>query len=268
MNYVVRNINYALYCVFWYVLRCAYLLGLYNPPIRPKCYLQENYEYIYPLKTKFSTTFDITDIDFNENVDKLFYDKPEFTKYMSELNTDLEKLWKTKIMMENTPRGNILMFYDAYKLGFSFYCDQKVISYDILNAAAMKYVIMFRCRHFFMDELFVPNQHKSPLIDIHFPPEKKPISVMKIQKDDKITPRFLNQINRTSNEKKANGEKEPEKMKNKFLYLGKIANYSLLQMMPKPRKVLAKFVSPQLESLGGQKLNYKDYKNWLKQKEL
>ena len=162
------------------------------------------------------------------------------------------------------------MFYDAYKLGFSFYFDQKVISYDILNAAAMKYVIMFRCRHFFMDELFIPSEHKSPLIDIHFPPEKKTLPVIKKQRDDKVNSSWLNQILQSSDSKSKDKDepKEPEKMKNKFLYLGKIANYSLTQPVPKPRKVLAKFVSPELESLGGQKMNYKDYKNWLKQKEL
>jgi hypothetical protein len=236
-------------------------MGLYKPPIRPKCYLQENFEYIHPLKIKFEATFDKLDVDFNENIDKLFYDKSKFTNYMSESNTSLEKLWKTKIMFENTPRGNIIMFYDAYKLGFSFYCDQKVISYDILNAAAMKYVTMFRCRHFFMDELIVPTEHNSPLIDIHFPPEKKAKSVIKKQNDNKVMSRWINQFEK--NEK--NDPKEPEKMKNKFVYLGKIANYSLTQPMPKSRKVLAKFVSPQLESLGGQKLSYKDYKNWTKQ---
>jgi hypothetical protein len=239
-------------------------MGLYNPPIMPKCYLQENFEYTYPLKTKFEATFNKLEIDFNENIDKLFYDKSKFTKFMSESNTTLEKLWKTKIMFENTPRGNIIMFYDAYKLGFSFYCDQKVISYDILNAAAMKYVTLFRCRHFFMDELFVPNEHKSPLIDIHFPPEKKANSVIKKQNNNKVISRWINQITPKESVDK-NEPKEPEKMKNKFLYLGKMANYSLTQSMPKPRKVLAKFVSPQLEALGGQKLSYKDYKNWSKQ---
>jgi hypothetical protein len=63
---------------------------------------------------------------------------------MTESNTELEKMWRTRILFENTPRGNVIMFYDPYKLGFSFYCDQKIISYDILNAIATKYVRMFR----------------------------------------------------------------------------------------------------------------------------
>jgi hypothetical protein len=255
------DFKYVYYWILWHILRCAYLMGLYKPAIRQKSFLDENFEYIEPLKTRFLETFNNSQIDFNENINKLFYDKVKFTNYMSESNTELEKLWKTKIMMENTPRGNIIMFYDAYKMGFSFYCDQKVISYDILNAAAMKYVIMFRCQHFFLDELFVPVEKKSPLIDIHFSPDTKPNAVIKKQNDNKVISRWINQLT----PKETDDTKEPEKMKNKFIYLGKIANYSFIQSIPKPRKVLAKFISPQLESLGGQKLNYKDYKNWVKQ---
>jgi hypothetical protein len=257
------NIRYFYYWILWHILRCAYLLGLYKPSIRPKCFLEENFDYIEPLKRRFIKTFENTEINFNENINKLFYDKAKFTNYMSESNTELEKLWKTKIMMENTPRGNIIMFYDAYKMGFSFYCDQKVISYDILNASAMKYVIMFRCRHFFFDELFVTDEYKSPLIDIHFSPDTKPHAVIKKQKE--VISRWAIPKKPDMNDKT---EKEPEKMKNKFIYLGKIANYNIIQPQPKPRKVLAKFVSPVLESLGGQKIGYKDYKNWMKQQAL
>ena len=252
------NFKYFYYWILWHIFRCAYLMGLYKPAIRQKSFLDENFEYIEPLKTRFLETFNKVQINFNENIDRLFYDKAKFTNYMSESNTSLEKSWKTKIMMENTPRGNIIMFYDSYKLGFSFYCDQKVISYDILNASAMKYVTMFRCRHFFLDELFVPEEHKSPLIDIHFSPDTKPNAVLKKQKEG---------ISRWAIPKKpeTTDEKEPEKMKNKFIYLGKISNYNIIQPQPKPRKVLAKFISPVLESLGGQKIGYKDYKNWVKQ---
>lgn len=253
------DFRYFYYWILWHILRCAYLLGLYKPAIKQKSFLDENFEYIEPIKTRFIKTFENTDINFNENIDKLFYDKPKFTNYMGESNTELEKSWKIKIMMENTPRGNIIMFYDSYKLGFSFFCDQKVISYDILNAAAMKYVTMFRCRHFFLDELFVPDEHKSPLIDIHFSQDAKKNDVIKKQKEG------ISRWAKSEIKVKDDNQKEPEKMKNKFIYLGKIANYNVIQPQPKPRKVLAKFVSPVLESLGGQKIGYKDYKNWVKQ---
>jgi hypothetical protein len=263
------TLRFFYYYTLFYWFRLAFFLGILTPPIRPKTFLEENKEYIEPLLELFKKTYENKSVNWNENIDTILYDKPKYTLYMSEPNTPLEQLWKTRVLFEKTPRGNIIMFYDAYKLGFSFYCDQKVISYDILNAAAMKYVRLFRCRDFFLDEEFVPN--KSPLIAIHFD-EKKNVLNVNIKKQNKLTK--PNQIKPKSNvvsnwffnkpiKDEPKEEKEgPEKMMNKFLYLGKIANYQMTQSMPKPRKVLAKFVSPVLESLGGQKMSFKDYKEW------
>ena len=49
------------------------------------------------------------------------------------------------------------MYYDLFKQGFGYYSNDSVVSYKILNAMAMKYVIVFFCRDFFMDE-FVLNE--------------------------------------------------------------------------------------------------------------
>jgi hypothetical protein len=66
------------------------------------------------------------------------------------------------------------MYYDAYKMGFAYFCDQKVISYDVLNAVAMKYVKIYRCRDFFMDESIVPKENTSKLISVHYSEVNKP----------------------------------------------------------------------------------------------
>ena len=68
-----------------------------------------------------------------------------------------------KILVENTPRGNVYMFYDSYKLAFSYYSDTN-ISYSILNAVAMKYCKMFKCADFFVDQNIIPLKKESPLI--------------------------------------------------------------------------------------------------------
>jgi hypothetical protein len=154
------------------------------------------------------------------------------------------------------------MYYDPYKLGFSYYCDQNVISYDILNSVAMKYVIIFRCQHFFIDENVVPIDKRSPFVDIYFtdktekrenkfPKEKHPFIKRKpIQYDNK-------NINFS----------DCEKIKNKFIYLGKMHNYQWIQPIPKKQKVLANFYSPLLESIKKdsgvqrQTMKYSDYKN-------
>jgi hypothetical protein len=218
-------------------------------------------------------------MNYNENIDDIFYDKKAFASFMMEGETALEKTWKTRILFESTPRGNIIMFYDAYKLGFSFYCDQKTISYDILNAAAMKYVTLFRCRHFFIDESVVTKEHGSPFIKIHFtdePPKNKQVDKSAFAKlrnysmnhpNDKLKAASSNSTSQSSSNMFSNlfgskmitnesvgqsnkpDEKPVEKMKNKFIYLGKIHNCKLSQPAPKKHKVLAKFSSPLLENI-------------------
>jgi hypothetical protein len=105
-------------------------------------------------------------------VETVFSDKKEFTEYMKTQNNEIETIWKTRILMENYSRGNIIMFYDAYKLGFSYYCDQNVVSYDILNAIAMKYVMTYQCLPFFIDETVLPEDYNLEL-KIHYVEDKK-----------------------------------------------------------------------------------------------
>ncbi len=246
---IYNTIQYFYYVLLYYCFRLAFLIGIFKPPITPKTFLEENKEYVTPLIQIFQKTFENTDILWNESIQLILYDKSQYTQFMTESNNLLEQNWRAKLLFENTPRGNIIMFYDPYKMGFSFYCDQKVVSYDILNAIASKYVRLFRCRHFFLDESIVPKEHKSPLISTYFEEKKSSAPIKPL-----IKPLINTSIHKL--------ELEQETIKNKFIYLGKIANFQMTQPMPKPRKVLAKFVSPILESLGGQKMSFKDYKEW------
>ena len=242
-------------------------------------------KYILPLKTNFLKTFENQTNVYNENIYPIFYDKNKFSNCVSDVNNELEKIWRTKILFENTPRGNIIMFYDAYKLGFSFYSDQKVISYDILNAAAMKYVSFFRCRDFFIDESITPIS--SPFIKLHFTDEPKK-DISKSNKTAFVKLQNYSKDNQNKKQLQKNNAKtsilanlfsfekpvlqskpeinEPEKMKNKFLYLGKIHNFKMTQTVPKKRKVLTKFTSPLLDNIKldsniqKERISYSDFK--------
>ena len=189
-------------------------------------YADKDEQYSTPLKTRFLETFciDVPNTA-NENIVPVFYDRDSYKKYMMEENTDLERLWKSRVLLENTPRGNVIMYYDAFKLGFSYYCDQKSVSYEILNAVAMKYVTLFRCRHFFIDESVVPREHTSPFVKTHF------------EEDDAKKGRVVK------------GKPVKNVATNRFVYRGKINHYSWLQTPPKKRRVLASFKSPLLESI-------------------
>lgn len=280
---VINTLMYIYYYVVYSFFRLGFKLGFFIQD-KKESPLDLDTKYILPLKTKFVKTFENQTIQYNENIDPIFYDKKEFSSCVSESNNRLETSWKTKMLFENTPRGNIIMYYDAYKLGFSFYSDQNVISYDILNAAAMKYVRIFRCRDFFIDESITPTS--SPFIKLHFTEEpKKEISksdksaFVKLQnyskenpikKHPKNTPPSI-LANLFSFEKPIEKQKmvqpnEPEKMKNKFLYLGKMNNFKIIQMAPKKRKVLAKFTSPLLDNIQldsniqRERISYSDFK--------
>ena len=282
---LILTLRQIYYYIFVWCLHIAWRLGLYEPK-KIETFLDIDRKYIDPLKKKFAKTFE-SSVNYNENISPIFYDKKEYNEYMQTMNTELEKIWKTRILFEHTPRGNILMFYDAYKMGFSFYSDEKTISYDILNAAASKYVSMYRCRDFFIDESMTPVS--SPFIKLYFVDEpKKPVNnatkdtfarMKRENPNAKTLPPNVKshtqngnpneKTNQKTNEK-TNEKKEEEKMKNKFLYLGKMQNSQWTQPLPKKRKVLAKFTSPLLESIkmdaGVQRetLSYKDFKNTLK----
>jgi hypothetical protein len=62
---------------------------------------------------------------------------------------DPEKL-KNSILFENTPLGNVLMFYDSSRKSFVYYAD-KSISYKYLESVGMRYVVTFNCSSIFYD---------------------------------------------------------------------------------------------------------------------
>jgi len=272
MSYSIINTwMYMYYYIVYSFFRICFILGFYVQEKKKESFLDMDHHYIQPLKTKFLKTFENQTILYNENIEAVFYDKKAFSNCLLDANNRLETVWKTRILFENTPRGNIIMFYDAYKLGFSFYSDQKVISYDILNAAAMKYVSIFRCRDFFIDDSITPTS--SPFIKMHFTDEPKKetsksekSAFVKLQNYTKDHPnRHPFQKSMIPLEKSSTiASNEPEKMKNKFVYLGKVNNFKMTQFAPKKRKVLASFSSPLLDNINcnmqRECLSYKDFK--------
>ena len=204
-------------------------------------------------------------------------------------NNQLEKIWRTRILFENTPRGNIVMYYDPYKLGFSYHADT-YMPYDILNATAMKYVLTFNCREFFIDELIRPKNKPSPLLKLLEEDKKK----SEEEKDDKDIDKEVDSITKTiknspfakfksynkisskisgikdlkendNNTTNNESSSEPAKQKerNRFINLGKVTNF---QMIQRPEKKIKGFQSTThsdlFENNSAQKnvFNYKDFK--------
>jgi hypothetical protein len=219
----------------------------------------------------------------NYNIHNVFYSKNQYQEMLKDPNNKQEKQWKTRVLIEHTPRGNVIMHYDPYKLGFTYYSDQH-ITYNILNAVAMKYVLKFQCRDFFMDEQVIP---ESPLLHL-LQEDKKEKEIVDKEKDKdadtlkqklKSAPfaKFKN-YNKTSSkadEKKKDtktaettGETAPPekpKERNRFINLGKTTNFNILQPMKKKKSVLSfssKIADSLFENTNVQKevFNYRDFK--------
>ena len=274
VNPIIDTIINIYYNILYLFFRLCLKIGIFTFE-KKDTFLDLDEKYINPIKIKFQENEENQEINFNENIDSIFYDKKEFSNCVSESNNKLENKWRTKIIFETTSRGNIIMFYDAYKMGFSYYSDQNTISYDILNAAAMKYVTIFRCRDFFTDETI--RKTSSPFIELYLKDDTKKtikssdksafVKLQNYSKNIKIPPLSKSMFsNVVLKEKEKENTDEPEKMKNKFLYLGKICNFKITQTFPKKNKVLKKFSSPLLENIKldsnvqRERMSYSDFK--------
>jgi hypothetical protein len=94
----------------------------------------------------------------SENIDDKYYDKEGFeelyTQIVLEPDNSEEQKWKRRVMIVWVPMiGNIMMYYDVFRMAFAYYSDTQGIHYNILNACAMRYVGLFHCMDLFMDEM-------------------------------------------------------------------------------------------------------------------
>ena len=89
--------------------------------------------------------------DENSNIDPVLYDFDRRKEIFVSPDNQLEKQWKSRILIENTPRGNVMIYFNPYLLSYQYYSDEQIIPYKILEQVATKYVVMFRCKDFFID---------------------------------------------------------------------------------------------------------------------
>lgn len=196
----------------------------------------------------FIKLYDDVDVN-NKNVDKEFYNKEAYEENVEKL----EYNWRTQMLVENTPRGDIHMYYDAYKLGFAYYSDASSISYNTLNAVAMKYCRVFKCLDLFIDQELV--LFKSPLIDILYKEDKK--TDKELDKKDNMP--FIK-----PKQKKNTSKIVENKYTNKFINMGKI--YKIEEDKTITKNPSQNFSSSLLDNIMQESelqqnvLNYKDYK--------
>lgn len=279
---------------FNFLLICLQLYYLFVPrqiAEKKETILDASTKYIEKQKNRFLSKFSQPIIDeLSTSIDDIFYSKTDFQEMIKTMDNSLEKKWKTRILFESTPRGNIMMYYDAYKLGFAYSSDSTGIPYPILNAVAMKYVTVYRCFDFFMDDEITPEDKPSKMIKIHFQEDKKE-SVKptrdNVENDTKLPKplkidnsafaKFKNYSKKTekpndNNEKKTTdtvSEPKKEYVRNKFISLGKLMNIDFIQPISNKNSQYSSlngFHSKLLDNLDTettlqkQVLSYKDFK--------
>jgi len=279
--------KFTIFCILRIVYYFLYKYGFIPLPPKPITISSQSEDYIHLQKTRFVesyTRFSYEDI--NTNIDKCFYDKKLHAIAVEDADNELEKIWKRRILFETTPRGPIIMHYDAYKQGFVYYSDNSNIPYFVVNAVIMKYVIVFRCRDFFTDNQFTLNNIPSPLYRVYnnnesintesnndntntkttisnMPPVKSN-AFAKLKNYNTVSAKLTKTVDKIVSYTDTPIE-TPKYSRNKIIFAGKICNFKLLQNTPKPCKYLtgSSTLSNDLmqnSSAQSQVFSYRDFK--------
>ena len=134
-----------------------------KPPtklIEIKPYVETQYDKSCKKYAKFYNT---ETHDENSNIDPVLYDFDKRKEIFVSVDNEMEKQWKSRILIENTPRGNVMMYFNPYLLSYHYYSDEQIIPYKILEQVATKYVVMFRCKDFFID---VEKRPRNQILDV------------------------------------------------------------------------------------------------------
>ena len=242
---IQNSFHFLLYLIFHYYYRVLVALGLYEYPKPLVTLTMQCDEYVEKQKRKFLASYDSL-TTYNESIDPVFYDNKNYKQIVSDVNNALEPYWTRRILFETTPRGNIAMHYDAYKRGFVYYCDNSSIPYPLLNAVAMKYVLLYRCRDFFVDTQIVPKDHPSPFsIEAPEKTEDEPAAKKRLQSNAFAKLKTYSEVSAKT--------EEPVLRMNTIIYNGKMCNFSFLQKSKPPKTTT---VNPDFKPV----LSYSEYK--------
>ena len=218
---------------------------------------------------------------FNDNIESCFYDKKEFTKVLNTPLNTIETRWKTRFLFENTPYGNVIMGFSPYKMGFEYYSDSRSIPYSILNAVSMKFCCAFFCRDLFVDNSITPENNHSKLIPIHFLEDTKTTTEHTTTEHTTTGPKttgpktnlpFAKLKKKNILPEKVESNTDTSTISNRFIYLGKTNNFSILQKINTSKSSTSNngFYSKLLDNVineSGLQTNVLDYKAFKKSME-
>lgn len=239
---------------------------------KPK-HILENEKELFQNTFQNSSTENIDKEDsriYNVNIDESLYDYKTHENHSSDNFGQLEKLWSTRILLQDTWYGNIIMHYDLFRQAFVYYSDVQV-NYSLLNLIAMKYVRIYSCRDFFVDSQLLPdtytnpfNQMKEDEVEREKQKKKEKRVKMNLNLDSSVFVQKKKNNSSTDNptDTKTTGQEKTDKpiYKNNFRFLGKLNNFSFLQPISiKKLKAAAAVATASMESKSSAITDHYDY---------
>lgn len=135
-NRAIRN------CFFWLILKIQQKL---NTLFKVIINLESGLDFDLDSDSDSDTTIKKEEVKYEEK----YKDKYALLENNEISEQRLEGL-KSAIVMETTPIGNVILFYDKNRDTFTYYSDN-AIPYRFLETVARKYVVIHNCKSIFID---------------------------------------------------------------------------------------------------------------------
>jgi hypothetical protein len=145
-------------------------------------------------------------------IDKYDYLKPLFKDSIFTNNNSY--------IIEFTPDGNVIMYYNKEHESFFYYCDKKEILYKYLETVARKYTIQNKCFDIFVD---MREELNKEIIESNDNPEQRENVFAKFKKYKTTKKRSINETN------KQNKKMRIKENANKYSYKGKINDFNFFE---------------------------------------
>lgn len=129
-----------------------------TPPTTPIMVSPDSPEAIQKYIANETTRFHrVTPTDWHSQKHNSSIDPKMFDPATDRSTPEIVDPWQHRILLESTPRGTVAMRYCPQNLQFEYACDiNSQLSYELLNACAMKFVRTFFCRTLYDDDLTLP----------------------------------------------------------------------------------------------------------------
>ena len=178
---------------------------------------------------------------------------------LQKITEEKEKSLKNSFVIEYTPLGNVIMFYDVERETFTFYSDHN-IPYRYLEVVSRKYVLMNDCVLLYVDmedeikeaekKVILEKEQKQKEEQQKEENDKKSITTKKsvfaklkkynrvdaksqITQTDKNNKTIANQSRMTSSNDKVKEIEIVKERANRYSYEGKLVNFSFLKKVDK-----------------------------------